>query len=322
MIVYAVNIHTGGGKVLLDTLIVDQPLGPITKVYADARYKTPANKPANIEVVAIKPTLFSRLRAEIQLYKAPEFANAKEVLFFGNLPPLFRPFFSVTRNKKFILYLQNAFLIKKIPLPSNSLKQNLKLLIERCWLNAFLKTTDQVWVQNDWMKNLVQHSHPGTDVYVKPFLPNFKNVSHLNFNERLYQFIYVGSSSKHKRLNFFLEALSTLDKKLQNANKTIKVCIILESGSNAADTKSICALLRNIDVELTLNASREQIFDYYSNSKYLVATSLIESFYLPIYEANHYGCKIIAPEDVGYTQNLNLGLIRYKKHTLNLSEYL
>lgn len=299
MIVYAVNIHTGGGKVLLDTLIADQPFGSITKVYADARYIPPADKPSHVKVIAIKPTLLSRLYAEIRLYNDQDFTADKQVLFFGNLPPLFRPFFSVNRNKKFILYLQNAFLIVSFKYPKNTIKEGIRLSVEKLWLHIFNSNVDEIWVQTQWMKEQTQLSlGSNKEIKVAPFLPKLPKYE--NLAVRRYKFLYVGSLAKHKALDVFLTALQSLDNGL---TKKISVCVVLDSATNDIEVLNQLKL-KNIEIDLFTSANREDLFKIYQNSQYLVCTSRIESYYLPIYEAHHFGCTIVLPESVGYSSNL------------------
>ncbi|AZZ36574.1 hypothetical protein CIK05_07155 [Bdellovibrio sp. qaytius] len=296
MIVYAVNIHTGGGKVLLDALIVDQPFGSITKVYADSRYVAPENKPAGVEVVAVKPTLYNRFFAEIKMYKDQGYSQANEILFFGNLPPLFRPFFGLNKNKKFILYLQNAFLILSFSYPKNSFKELVRLSVEKLWLHLFNFNINEIWVQTPWMKAQTLLSL-GADKTIKvaPFLPTLPVTEKSTVKK--YKFLYVGSLAKHKGLETFLKALQELDKKITTK---ISVCVVLDSASQNVDLGHF----KNIDIKLFTSANREDLFNIYKDSEYLVCTSRLESFYLPIYEAHHFGCAIILPANASYSANL------------------
>lgn len=318
MIVYAVNIHTGGGKVLLDALILDQPFGPITKVYADERYRPPEQKPSIIEVIAIKPKLFSRLFAEIKMYSDLGYNQTHEVLFFGNLPPVFRHFFKINESKKFILYLQNAFLIMNFNYPKNSFKEYLRLSVEKIWLNLFKANIDEIWVQTEWMRqNTTRNLNFRKAVDVRPFLPTFPTLNPIE--KKNYKFLYVGSLAKHKNLDIFLRALESLD---SQSKTSLNVCIILDcSDQNKASFDKL--QFKNINVDIRFSVTRTELFNIYRASEFLVCTSSLESFYLPMYEASHFGCKIILPSEISYSDNLpkNMTTLMYKSFDLDLSNY-
>lgn len=316
MIVYAVNIHTGGGKVLLDALLLDQPFGAITKVYADQRYVAPENIQNTIEIVFIKPKLFHRLFAEIKMYLDKNYFQAQDVLFFGNLPPLFRLLFSRNKNKNFILYLQNAFLIMNFNYPKNSAKEYLRLFLEKVWLHMFSFQVDEIWVQTLWMKQkTAQALNFKKPIKAKPFLPKLPQIQWPDV--RKYKFLYVGSMAKHKGLDIFLNALKNLNLR---TDKKIKVCIILDSAIN--NIKFLENLnLNNIEIDTLTSIARMDLFKIYADSEFLVCTSSLESFYLPIYEAHHFGCQLILPSDISYSMNLpeDFKTKMYKPYELDLT---
>ena len=318
MFVYAVNIHTGGGKILLDALLTDQPFGPIKKLYVDSRYQLPID--CSISCVKIKRGFFSRLFAEIKMYRDEDFLKIDKVLFFGNLPPAFRSFFSQTANKEFILYLQNAFLIVGFFYPKNSLKEFVRLSLERVWLLTFKNFVDEIWVQTPWMKKQSQNDlHFKKTISIKPFLPKFPQI-HSSPHARLYQFLYVGSFSKHKRLDLFIDALKKLNAQIRDR---IKVVIILDGSENHRKTTfETLKTFKNIDADVFHHLSRQKLFEIYQQSKFLVCTSDIESFYLQLYEAQTYGCQIIAPQNANYLQGLDLQYHPYPLNNLDLSPFL
>src|SRR3954471_1836287 len=102
MIIYATNIHYGGGKVLLDELLQKRMFGEIHILFCDQRYNPPqCDYP--VEVIRVEPNLSSRLKAEFSLKRKADLHGSSPVLCFGNLPPLFK-----LKNRT-IVYVQNAF---------------------------------------------------------------------------------------------------------------------------------------------------------------------------------------------------------------------
>ncbi len=272
MIIYATNIHAGGGKILLDEVLKNQKLGPISAVFIDVRYQLPSTVDlSTISVFRIKPRLISRWNAELKLKKyAAQYPN-EQVLCFGNLPPFFR------LKNHVLLFLQNAFLLSVIPIPKDKIQVFLRYTYERIWLRLFAKNIDQVLVQTKWMlKNLPMNLKPKAKVQViLPSLPQPEPIA------KKYLFISVTGSEKHKNLSSLLQALNQTD--LQNH----RVAII--TAAPYLNTQS-----KNID--FFSNISRAELYKLYQQSKCLIMTSEIESFCLPLYEAKHFGLDIIATD--------------------------
>ncbi len=282
MIVYAINIHSGGGKVLLDEVLEKNLFGQITVLFLDARYKLPQSSNTlthDMQIFRVQPTLQSRWYAEYLLKKISQTRPEDSVLCFGNLPPLFR-----LKNKT-ILYLQNAFLLPEIHIPRDSLKTYLRFLYERLWLKCFSKNVDSVFVQTKWMQNQlpIQLKQKSQIQVIAPTLPSVvvqKNPKYL--------FLAITGNENHKNLKTLLETLKRIDLKDNRfAIVTTHLCKYETSG-----------LEKN--VHFIHGSSRQQIFELYQNSKCLIMTSEIESFCLPLYEAKHFGLDIIAT-DVEFT---------------------
>lgn len=345
MIVFAVNVHTGGGAVLLEQLIhsnyFDQK---ITHVFLDVRFKDENSvlKHRNdIHVIWIKPKLETRLFAELKLYHIliSEKLNINTVLFFGNLPPLFKFYYNILKfykcaNKpkvKFWLFLQNALLFKNVDLNTDniSFRFYFKLLLERNWLKFFYTNVDKIIVQNQWMKNMSTNNFSKIPVEINP-IPPYIPLTHSEINllkqnkEKTYQFVHVGSLLKHKNLDQFVEALKNLDiyaesKKLQ----TLKIAIVLDSTKCEIEKHHIFdSLFKNIKIDLYSKVKRTELFNIYSKSAYLVCTSSFESYYIPMYEAHSFGCKIIAPAWAGYAENVNFIEFYFNEKIPDLSLYI
>jgi len=281
MIVFAVNVHTGGGKVLLDALLTEQPLGPVSAAYLDARY-VPPDSSGKANYRFFRPTVWERIKAQIELKKVNhDSSNQEPVLFFGNYPPFFK-----FRNKS-IVYLQNCFLLSSIPLPTDSIFEKIRNFAERVLLRVFSKNIDEIWVQTKWMQSITEIDFPKASILLKPFLPQFPAVPP---KPKVYDFISVTSESNHKNIRGILEALTVLDKKL---NKKIKVCFVLSDGRCKNVARFIQSNPKNIVVEIKTKITRNDLFDLYTQSKTALISSEFESFCLPLYEAHHYGLNII-----------------------------
>lgn len=296
LIIYAVNVHTGGGKVLLDELIENQTFGKISAAFLDERY--PVISSAQFPIFTSRGTLINRFLAELKLHRYIQESKTQEpVLFFGNLPPLFRP-----RTKAF-LYLQNCFLTRQVPLPRDNRKVMIRNWVESLLLKFFNHNVSEIWVQTNWMKKMTARFLPNTPVVVKAFLPKFKAARDPSI-ERIYDFLYVGSLSLHKRFSFFKEALRELDTKL---TKKIKIAIALDQASQQIDHLHF----KNIEINLNFQLNRDDLAKLYQQSKVFVITSKVESFGLPLYESHYFGCEILAPI-AGYTEDLPFSIRHFQ----------
>lgn len=310
MIVFAVNIHSGGGKVLLDELISSEPFGKITHLYLDRRYQN-NSIPSTVETLSYPPTIKARLQAQWDLrkmFKVNPGLKKGPVLFFGNLPPFFK------LRVESILYLQNCFNLSGISLPKASLKENLRNRMERYLLKIFSKNYQKIWVQSDWMVQLAKNNFPEKEIYKKPFIPALPEPTQV---EKIYDFISVTSLSSHKNLRLLLQAFELLDLKVTSQ---VRALIVLDNSVNITEVR--LPKLKHIHLTLRSKLSRQDLFLEYQRSKIAVITSLLESFCLPIFEALHFGLKVICPA-VGYTLELKNETLQYNVDSAkDLSELL
>lgn len=284
MIVFAVNVHVGGGRVLLDELLVNKPFGPITCLFCDRRYHPPSGVEKAIQIFPIQPTIWGRLRAEFTLRRLAKRSPNTLVLFFGNLPPMFRI------PNQTVLYLQNYFLVRAPRFFDLSIKANMRLAAERIWLRLFLPHISEVWVQSGWFRELVVSSFPRVNkVEVRPFLPKFKKVELKALKDRKFDVISVTGLAKYKGLHDLVAGLEVLDGKL---NRNLRVLIILAPFERSKQLEE--KQFSRIHLEVKNDVAREEMFRLYGESRICVVTSENETFCLPLFEAHQHGAKILA----------------------------
>jgi hypothetical protein len=275
MIIHAVSIHTGGGKVLLDHLLLQNTFGPISHLICDERYEVPKNCDKLIKITKIKPNIFFRWKAEFFLKQLSLNFPNEEIFCFSNLPPAFK------LKNKVILYLQNALLLPGVPLCTGSVKTGFRILYEKIWLNFFLNNVSEVWVQTEWMKErLISKNKP---ILIKPFLPDFPAFEKTEIE---HDFISITGSAPHKRL---LELLNAWDELIAPQPSLL---IVMDTPTKIIQDK--LEKLKNKNVKVKINISREELFSIYPKCRSLIVTSMVESFCLPIYEAKHFDLQIYA----------------------------
>ncbi len=280
MIVYATNIHIGGGKVLLDELLQKRSFGSISTLFCDRRYAVPTLD-YQLQIFRVNPDLISRMKAEISLKRLALLDTSESILCFGNLPP----FFSL--KNKTIVYIQNAFTVPGSILPKDSLRARLRSIYEKVWFFLFNKNASEFWVQTNAMKQLMLKNGFASKTYVKPIYPVFPAINKV---ETKYDFVMVTSANRHKRTEDFLRALLNLSRKKKHAR-----ALIISNGESK-EMKTLLIELRDssVLVDVKLNASRTLVFESFGASRTLVNTSEAESFCLPLYEAKHSKLKIIS----------------------------
>lgn len=279
MIIHAVSIHSGGGKVLLDQLLQEKTFGEIRALVCDTRYVLPDGVDKGISVYRINPNLFSRWKSEFLLKSLSKENLNSTVLCFSNLPPAFR------LKSRVVLYLQNALLLPGIPLYTSSVKVALRLIYEKLWSRLFWKNIDEVWVQTSWMKKALVKTKKV--ILVKPFLPLLPEVT--DQVEKKYDFVTISGAASHKRLLHLLKSWELF------SPSSMPSLLVVTDGVNAELEEHFNRLKSHVTVKV--NATRDQIFECYKESRCLVVTSKIESFCLPIYEAAHFKLKIVASEE-------------------------
>ena len=295
LFVHATNVHTGGGRSLLNALLQSLPTDSSVIALLDTRMETPETLPHNLEVKRVKPSLWQRLRAEWWLARATSSKDA--VLCFGNLPPLFR-----TAGRVIVL-IQNRYLIDDVSLNGFPLKARLRLQIERWWLSARAVNASAFVVQTPSMEAILRSSGKarGKPVYVLPFVSVSEGYQRSLTRPQPQPgkgasgtFLYVGSGEPHKNHRQLIEAWCLLAQE----GLFPALWLTLDGHANA----DLCAWIAQKKQNFGLNLrnlgrqSHEQIKQLYTQVEALVFPSTFESFGIPLIEARQAGLAVIASD--------------------------
>lgn len=281
LLVYAPNIHTGGGIELLKQLINE--FDDQFELYVDIRSSNFFDF-KNINVSYIYPNFFYRLIAEIKLKK--QSSKYDIILCFSNLPPLLR------LNSHVVLFLQNKLLISKSL--SNDFKffDKLRLIIKRLWLRTFIKNVNRYIVQTKHMKETLTKFSINNEVTVCPFYdfekPNYST-------KKIFDFIYLASGDPHKNHRELINAWIILAK--ENCYPVLALTL------DSIKYKSLTEWCIEMSVKYNLKIknigwiqNKNELIDFFIKSRALIYPSNIESFSIPLVEANKYNIPIIASE--------------------------
>lgn len=287
IVLYAPNIHQGGGKTLLFGLL--QECGANVALCVDRRIDLPAAFENAPHIHRVAPTLASRFMAEIWLLR---FVVKEDlVICLGNLPPFFRlPCYTK-------VFLQNRYLVEKISLSGFSFPSFVRLVLKRFLFDIKYRHADQFIVQTPTMKKLLVGKFQGNiSTKILPFVAGAASYSRepkcsqiLNAHE--FDFLYVASGEPHKNHEALISAWGLL----ADENLYPTLCLTL-------DDYTASALLSKFDFFEKLKIhnvgvlSHDDVLLLYKKSGALIFPSKLESLGLPLIEARRIGLPILAPE--------------------------
>lgn len=294
IILYAPNIHQGGGKALLLPLLDKLKSFPSALFVLDERLQIPEGLALLGKVVRVRATLVSRLLSEWRLKKWV--TTEMELLCLGNLPPLW-----ADQGKQIVL-IQNRYLIDDVPLNHFPFSIRIRIYFERWWLRSREPYVKQFVVQTPTMKQLVRKTL-GRDANVLPFatLPSKTENTDDPDSKKQYDFLYVASGEPHKNHRQLILAWVELARK----NNFPELCLTLDEKSFPKLFLWISSIAQKhlLRVTMTGNLSQIELQRLYQTSRALIYPSLVESLGLPLLEAIALKLPILAA-DVDYVRDV------------------
>lgn len=281
----AYNINTGGGLILLKELLSGLPNNKEFVLYADSRINITC--PPNVNVKKVKPTLFSRFKAELQIL-----SNAKEndvVFCFGNFPPLFN------LNAFVSVFFQNRILIDNTNITNFKFKKFLRLFFERIIFKFIAMHADEYIVQSKSMRDGLISKVKNIPVNIRPFTNNVKFITKISNHMQIVNnctFVYPASLDPHKNhINLVLAWKILFDMNLKP-----KLILTINKVLFLKEFSELSALVSLLNISFVGDVSQEELVKIYSNSDCLIYPSISESYGLPLVECNLNNMPIIASE--------------------------
>lgn len=285
---YAPNVHTGGGFVLLRALLAAWPEGQSLRAILDDRARENLILPPRCEAIWTRPSLGSRWAAERKL--ATRVSLGDTVLCFHGLPPL------LPSLGRVVVFQQNRNFLGHIPLSNFSMRTATRLAVERLISWQFRHRVDEYVVQTQSMaRDLIRwYGNRGKPaVRTIPFmeaLPEFPKESTIAPD---WDFVYVADGETHKNHRCLLEAWRVL------AQQGLRPKLALTLGARDGALEQFIAALRaecGAEVHNLGQMPHEQVIGLYRRTRALIFPSLGESFGLPLIEAQQLGVPIVASE--------------------------
>lgn len=291
LVLYAPNIHVGGGFVLLRALLDSLPEGCSVRMLLDERARAQLEVSTAADVRWVKPTIWSRLDAERALGAMSGAGDT--VLCFHGLPPVF------SNRGHVIVFHQNRNYFSTTPLRNFSLRTGVRLAGERFVSWQFRRRVDEYLVQTPSMaRDLVRWYCRGMkkaepSVRIVPFVSELPPEPKVTLAAAEWDFVYVADGEAHKNHRCLLEAWRVL------AQQGIRPKLALTLGARDGGLEQLMVALRaecGAEVHNLGQMPHEQVIELYRRTRALIFPSLGESFGLPLIEAQQLGVPIVASE--------------------------
>lgn len=290
-VLYAPNVHTGGGLVLLRALLsASRRPTPLT-AFLDARARGELVLPEGAKVSWVVPTLPGRLKAEFKLRKSA--GGGDIVLCFHGLPP------QLPSSARVIVFLQNRLYVAPIALSQFRWKTRLRLVFERAVSRSFRHRVSEYLVQTPSMQRAVIHWYgvskatESPKIKVLPFLDAIPLPSKWAQPQPEWDFVYVASGEAHKNHRILFEAWRLLAQ--EGLRPSLALTLGAKDKARIEEVEAACAThaLRIHDLG---QLGWDDVMALYAKARALIFPSASESFGLPLIEAAYVGLPILAPE--------------------------
>ncbi len=291
ILIDAVFIHDGGGRVLLDYLI------------------SHLVKEKEVEIVYLLDKRMEdnhTINSQCEIHFAQGFLGRcsfynknkerfTKVFCFGNIPP------HLKLQAEVLLYMHGSLYLTDIV--RGKWSQMILSWIKKQIFYALKNNADHWIVQTDEMKKLLRSKIKLSDeeVEVIPFYNTIKcdHNLHNSIIRESNSFLYVSLPTAHKNHKRLIEAFCLFYDRHQKGKLTLTVDDSNAEIYNLIEEKIRLGYpIKNIGI-----IPRENLPETYLKSEFLYYPSLRESFGLPLIEASEFGCKIVAA-DLDYVKNV------------------
>lgn len=288
LILFAPNVHNGGGRVLLEALdqacgvsfdqaILDQRLGRVSRAFM------------HVATLYVQNRLLSRLYAEWHLWRSAR--QGDTVLCLHSLPPL------LPLNARVVVLMQNRLMLERGSLCGFPWTIRLRITVECLWATLLQKRCTRYLVQTPSMAAVIRRwLRWQVPVVVVPFAPASTADSYPSdvYSLKRYEFVYVASGEAHKNHHNLLHAWRLL----ADAGLSPSLALTIDSRVYSELAQEIERHSRELGLNIVNLGvlAQPEVTQLYLSARALVFPSRTESFGLPLIEATQHGLPIIASE--------------------------
>ena len=285
LILYAPNIHQGGGRVLLLPVIECLKRRSDVLFILDERLFQPDAWPALQKLFKVSPTVGSRLRLE---WKLRLWVSEKsKILCMGNLPPL------LAKQGEQIVFVQNRYLIDDVSLAHFPWRVRVRLIMERKWLQMHLRHVRRFVVQTPTMASLLE-AHLNRKATILPFADVGEVASVSSSEQYNFDYIYVASGEPHKNHRLLISAWIELARN----GYFPSLCLTLDRGrfSKLCDWIDQQVGFYHLNISLLGEYPHKELLELCRQSRALIYPSTFESFGLPLIEGAKMRMPVLAAQ--------------------------
>lgn len=293
VLLFAPNVHTGGGLVLLKSLLAAWPEGQVLLAWLDARARDTLALPAGAQVSWVQPTPSSRMVAQWGVARAAQAAD--RLLCFHGLPPLW------PTPARIEVFLQNRNYLGEVDLATFRPRTRLRLRLEQWMCRRGRGKVHRYWVQTPSMAAALQRWWGQTredlpPVEVLPFLPGLPAMAQTAAPSQQpaeLDFLYVADGEAHKNHRRLIQAWCLL------AAQGWRPSLGLTLGPRDQGLREWVeqqAQAHGLRIRQLGAMPHAEVLSWYGRCRALVFPSLSESFGLPLLEARMAGCPVLAGE--------------------------
>ncbi len=277
----ALYINNGGGKILLDYLILKLNNSNIDVYFLlDDRIigKHPEVKPDKVEY--LKGSFVKR-----HSFYSKNKHRFSKVLCFGNLPP------NIRLNAEVFTYFHQPMYLD-IP-KEFSFVDRLKFRFKIIILKHIAKNTDYWLVQSDFINKKIQSKlgFQSNSIKVLPFYPEFSSLE-LSIIREKNTYLYVSNATPHKNHQRLIDVFCQFYNKYQFGKLILTVNKDYPEVLELIESK----IKKGYPIENIGFVDRLTLQKKYLSSEFLIFPSLTESFGLGLIEAIECGCKVIGAD--------------------------
>lgn len=284
-LLYAPNVHTGGGLILLKSLLSSWPRDRRLVAWLDERAKPSLEVPMHARIEWVSPSLLSRLKAELTL--ARQALPSDSTLCFHGLPSL------LPNKGNLFIFQQNRNYLGLVPLDTFAWTTRLRLRFEQAVAYWFRRRCSGYWVQTPSMARAIKSWYGEENVVINT-MPFVVPVTSTTLCEvRRFDFIYVADGEAHKNHRRLIEAWVFL------ACEGVRPSLALTLSERDIKLKSwVDDQIEKHDLNIIDlgKLEHEKVLEEYRQSRALIFPSISESFGLPLVEAAQIGLPILAAE--------------------------
>ena len=289
LLLYAPNVHTGGGRILLEALLAAWPQGLPLRAWFDERARSSLHVPETAQVDWVGARVTSRLAGELALRKAAR--EGDTILCFHGLPPLLK-------NPALIeVFVQNRLHLGQMPLTSFSWRTRQRLRFEQAVCRLRRHLVHRYWVQTPSMARALQQwwgdDLTSLSAQVLPFVPLLSAAACAEDTRPRYDFVYIADGEAHKNHRRLVEAWVHLAR--QGLRPSLALTLSARDQVLAHWIAEQCQA-HDLKIHQLGSMSHQSALALYRHAQALIFPSLGESFGLPLLEAKAQGCAILASE--------------------------